>query len=102
MLLEARESKNPSAYVPTSDRQAKFARILEGISDPQAVRKAMDGFLEDMSKDTVTLVINADGTYGVAPRTDAERIRALSFGECGGLGIKREKSEKSGNNPDLE
>jgi hypothetical protein len=38
------------------------------------------------------------------PRTDAERIRVLSFGECGGLGIrpKAEESEKGGIDFDLD
>jgi hypothetical protein len=99
--------KRPKDQGLTLDRRSradKFDRIMKEISDPQAVRRAMDRVLERVDDYIVTLVINEDQSYGVAPRTDAERVRSLSFGECGGLGVRPEakENEKHGSNFDVE
>jgi hypothetical protein len=69
--------------------KAKFDSMIQGLpNDGRDLLAAADRLLEAAEEKMLTLEVAPDGTYAICERTEADKIRDLALGDCGGISIK--------------
>lgn len=87
--MEAEDAKRPRFDTgPTAHQRATFKRFMEGLPDGgQSMIKATDQLLAAVEDITMSLEVRENGTHEIRPTTEAERIKDLALGICGGLSL---------------